>query len=84
MATKKNVNEAAVSEFAADDRVTVFLQPAADNEDNFQLVGVNGEMMKIMRGVPVKVPMAFKAVLDNKRVACKVLEANKAKASKRA
>jgi uncharacterized protein (DUF2126 family) len=82
MATKKNVNEAAVSEFD-DERVTVFLPPANDNEDNFKLVGVNGEMIKIQRGVAVQIPKPFKAALDNSRVAYKVLEANKAKASKR-
>lgn len=82
MATKKNVNEAAVSEFE-DERVTVFLQPANDNEDNFKLVGVNGEMIKIQRGVTVQIPKPFKAALDNSRVAYKVLEANKTKASKR-
>lgn len=82
MATKKN-NEIE-SEFKQDDRVSVLIPPAAENEENFVLVGVNGEMMKIQRGVVVKIPKAFKEVLDNSRIATKVLEATKAKASKRA
>ena len=82
MATKKN-NEIE-SEFKQDDRVPVFIQPAAENEENFILVGVNGEMMKIQRGIKVQIPKPFKAALDNSRIATKVLEATKAKASKRA
>lgn len=79
MAAKKNI----ISEFDKDDRVSVFLPPAAENEENFKLVSVNGEMMKIKRGEVVKIPKAFKEVLDNARIATKVLEATQEKASRK-
>lgn len=66
-----------------DDRVTVFLQPAADNEENFVLVGVNGVIIKIKRGVAVKVKKCYKEVLDNASIAYKVLEAKQEAMSKR-
>ena len=85
MATTKKTEEVTEIFDPADRRVTVFLPPANDNEENFVLVGVNGEMCKIMRGTPVEIKHKFKAVLDNSRVAYKVLEKTMAKkASKNA
>ena len=78
MAAKKIVDEI----MNTDERVTVFLPPARDNEDNFEIVSVNGVAMKIQRGVAVKVPKAYKEVLDNAQIANKVLAATIAKASK--
>lgn len=67
-----------------EDKVTVFLPPAADGEDNFQLLSVNGIMMKIKRGIAVQIPRAYKEVLDNAQIANKVLAEKIAKASKNA
>ena len=80
MATKKIVDEIANK----DERVTVFLPPAADNEDNFVLLSVNGVMMKVQRGVAVQIPKAYKEVLDNAQIANKVLAEKIEKASKNA
>ena len=59
-----------------DNKVLVFLPPANDNEENFVLVGVNGVMLKIQRGVTVAIPKPFKAVLDNASIAYKIAEQN--------
>lgn len=59
-----------------DERVRVFLPPAPDNEENFVLVGVNGVMIKIQRGMAVDIPKAYKAVLDNAQIAYKIAEKN--------
>jgi len=67
-----------------DDRVTVFLAPAAEDEDNFVLLSVNGIMLKVQRGVPVQIPKAYKEVLDNAKIANKVLADKMAKAAKNA
>lgn len=68
-----------------DNRVTVFLAPAAnEDEDNFVLLSVNGVMLKVQRGVPVQIPKAYKEVLDNAKIANKVLADKMAKASKNA
>lgn len=80
MAAKKN--EPIIDALKDDERVTVFLPPAADNEDNFQLLSVNGVMMKVQRGVAVQIPRAYKEVLDNAQIANKVLAAKMEKASK--
>ena len=81
--TTKETKETPV--MTGEEKVTVFLPPANDNEENFVLVGVNGEMCKIMRGVPVEIKHKYKAVLDNARLAYKVLEKTMAKkASKNA
>lgn len=66
------------------EKVTVLLPPAPDNEDNFVLVGVNGVIIKIKRGVAVQVDPCYKEVLDNASIAYKVLEAHQEAASKRA
>lgn len=74
----------ATAEQKKDEKVTVFLPPAPDNEENFVLVGVNGVIIKIRRGVAVKVDPCYKEVLDNAAIAYKVLEKHQEAASKRA
>ena len=75
---------AAKTEAKKTEKVTVFLPPAADNEENFVLVGCNGVMIKIQRGVAVEVDPCYKAILDNASIAYKVYEAHQEAASKRA
>lgn len=65
------------------DKVTVILPPARDDEDNFLLVGVNGVMLKIKRGVQVSIPKAYKEVLDNASIQMKIVEEKKEKAAKK-
>lgn len=77
MATAKKVEE------NKDDKFMVMLAPARDKEENFQLVGVNGVAYKLMRGVPIYVNAAVKEVLDNARIAVKIVEENKSKAGKK-
>lgn len=59
-----------------DEKVMVFLPPAPDNEENFVLVGVNGVMLKIQRGIAVAIPKPFKEVLDNASIAYRIAEQN--------
>lgn len=66
-----------------DEKYFVMLPPARDKEENFVLVGINGEATKLMRGVPLYVSKEVKEVLDNSRVAMKFLEQNQAKAGKK-
>lgn len=66
------------------EKVTVLIPPAPDGEDNFVLVGVNGVIIKIKRGVAVQVDPCYKEVLDNASIAHKVLEQHQEAASKRA
>lgn len=77
MATKK----AEEAEVKNGEKFLVILEPPRDNEENYQLVGVNGNMTKIMKGVPVYVSREIKEVLDNAKIAKKVMEANQALAS---
>jgi hypothetical protein len=42
---------------------TVFLPRATGKEENFILVGLNGKVWKIMKGVPVQVPRPVAAIL---------------------
>lgn len=79
MATTK-----AIEEPKKEEKFLIMLPPANDKEENFVIVGVNGKLTKIQKGVPVYVTGAVKAVLDNARVASKVLEASKEKAAKKA
>lgn len=78
MATTKKAEEAKTEE-----KYQVMLAPARDNEENFVVVGVNGVAYKLMRGVPIYVNAAVKEVLDNSRIATKVVEENKSKAGKK-
>ena len=80
MAAKKTEN--IVNVLKEEERVTVFLPPAADGEDNFVLLSVNGVMLKVQRGIAVQIPRAYKEVLDNAQIANKVLAAKMEKASK--
>lgn len=66
------------------EKVTVLLPPAPDGEENFKIVGVNGVLVKIQRGVAVQVDPAYKEVLDNASIAYKVLEQHQEAASKKA
>ena len=76
-ATKK------VDEVKKEEKFLVMLEPARDNEDNFQVVGVNGVAYKLMKGVPVYVNAAVKEVLDNSKIAKKIVDENKSKAGKK-
>lgn len=78
MATTKKVEEV-----KNDEKYFVMIPPARDKEENFVLVGINGEATKLMRGVPLYVSKEVKEVLDNSRVAMKFLEQNQAKAGKK-
>ena len=42
---------------------TVYLPRATGKEENFVLVGLNGKVWKIMKGVPVQVPRPVAAIL---------------------
>ena len=44
---------------------TVLLQRGRKNEENFQIVSVNGRSWKIMKGVEVEVPAYVAEVLEN-------------------
>ena len=44
---------------------TVLLHRGRKNEENFQIVSVNGRSWKIMRGVEVRVPVCVAEVLEN-------------------
>ena len=77
MATAKKVEE------NKDEKFMVMLAPARDKEENFVVVGVNGVAYKLMRGVPVYVNAAVKEVLDNARIASKIVEENRTKAGKK-
>lgn len=44
---------------------TVFLHRGRKNEENFQIVSVNGRSWKIMKGVEVSVPDYVAEVLEN-------------------
>ena len=81
MATKKVVEEEEIKK--DDEKFLVMLAPARDNEENFVVVGVNGVAYKLMKGVPVYVNKAVKEVLDNARIATKIVEQNKSKAGKK-
>lgn len=78
MATKKAVEEA-----TGEEKFLVILEPARDNEENFLIVGVNGVAYKLMRGVPLYVNKAVKEVLDNSKIAKKIVDENKSKAGKK-
>ena len=79
MATKKVAATAAETETVEEkaeqatdwmqDRVTIRLPRAAKGEANYEIAGVNGYMVKIMRGVDVEVPRAIAAVLEDSRKA---------------
>lgn len=62
MAAKK---EAPVAK-ATKDTITITLpRPTSPEEQNFRLVGVNGKFYKVMKGVPVEVPVPVAEVLFN-------------------
>lgn len=44
---------------------TIFLHRGRKNEENFQIVSVNGRSWKIMKGVEVSVPDYVAEVLEN-------------------
>lgn len=79
MATKKTEEVTAPNE----EKFLVILEPARDNEENFLVVGVNGVAYKLMKGVPIYVNRAIKEVLDNSKIAKKIVDANKSKAGKK-
>ena len=61
MALKKAAEAPVVS-----DKVTVSLpRPTRPDEPNFRLVGLNGKFYKVMRGVPVEVPVAVAEIIFN-------------------
>jgi len=78
MATAKKTEEV-----KGEEKFLVMLAPAQDREENFLVVGVNGVAYKLMKGVPIYVNAAVKEVLDNSRIAMKIVEENKSKAGKK-
>lgn len=51
---------------ATKDTITITLpRPTSPEEQNFRLVGVNGKFYKVMKGIPVDVPVAVAEVLFN-------------------
>ena len=78
MAVAKKVDEG-----KGEEKFLVILEPARDNDPNFKLVGLNGVALKLMRGVPIYVTKAVKEVLDNSKIAMKVVDENKEKAKKK-
>ena len=47
---------------------TILLHRGRKNEENFQIVSVNGRSWKIMKGVEVQVPEFVAQVLENARM----------------
>lgn len=78
MATTKKAEEA-----KKDDKFLVIVEKAHDREENFLVVGVNGVAYKLMRGVPIYVNAEVKEVLENARIAKRIVEENQSKAGKK-
>lgn len=65
MATKDKPLENPETYDPMKDLIPVFLPRATGNEQNFELVSLNGKLWKIMRGVSVRVPRPVYEILAN-------------------
>lgn len=74
MADKKNSTDPAAESFAAESaegcdpyrKVEIMLPRPRPGDENFELVGVNGKMYKIQKGVRVNVPWCVSEILRNR------------------